>query len=150
MRKNAIIGLVLGVLIGSGAVYATTINYNISGRIIIPSSTVIELGGIPKDYNGNYYFEDLVLNDAKAKARFMLSNKGSEDAQITYTATTSHPKLSIRLEGYLGGSSYGNQFEISNTATIPRAGELDCELIIEDLGAETGNYDFTITIQING
>ena len=149
-RKSSIVGLILGLALGAGIIYADTVyNYNIGIKILIPDEVSFTVS-IPKDMYGNYYLPDLKVIGTKATATFSIANTGTANLTISYEVTSDDPNLAISLEAYQSHSSEGNKFKDGNTATLPRSNSWDLRLIAEDLGAETGEHTATLSIEVKG
>ena len=142
MKKSAIAGMILGILIGLGAaVYADIYNFNISGTIVIPSSTLLEIDGLTENYDGTYSFPTMTLSGDTYIEIFYLRNKGSSSAYVTYTAQTDDPNLDITLQ---------SDAWTTPTLEIPRGQTEEIRIVVVDGGAAEGTHGFQITIEATG
>ena len=144
-RKATVLGSLLGLLLGALVVYAQTINLQFQGGIYIPEDLAITVSGTTK-LGDTHYLPTFVLYRNETSTTITLSNSGSKNAQLSYTAETTDPNLEIDLEAYIAHSTIGDAWAESPTFTLPRGSSADIRIKLTDNGATAGNYGFTVTI----
>jgi hypothetical protein len=146
-KKNALIGLTIGIIIGLAAVaYSDSLSYTLTGLIIIPDDSVdVAVSGLPQNPDGSYELPTVTLSNPESQIDFKLRNDGSTDATLSFAVSA---PAGLTVSATHQRSDVPGDPENWDSPFILRRGTLANIIVtLRDDGMAPGEHTFSIGIE---